>query len=102
MAQRESSKSRKIMDALRAEGWFCFKVHGGALMMAGLNDIIVCAEGYFIAFETKHFETRDNTSVEQKNVHRKIRDAGGITLVVWTPEQAVEAVRDELRKLRSC
>jgi hypothetical protein len=48
MAQAESKLSRDIMCALRLEGWFCFKVHGSEHMMAGLPDIVVCANGYFI------------------------------------------------------
>lgn len=101
MAQRESRKSRKIMEALRAEGWFCFKVHGGAMMMAGLPDVIVCAEGHFIGLETKHYDTREGTSETQKLRHDQIRDAGGYAQVAISPEEAVAAVRRAL-KLRSC
>jgi Holliday junction resolvase len=93
MAQRESRKSRQIMDALRAEGWFCFKVHGGAMMMAGLPDIIVCAEGLFIGLETKHGETREGTSATQDLRRDQIRNAGGIYQVATTPAEAVAVVR---------
>lgn len=98
MAQRESRKSRAIMDALRAEGWFCFKVHGGAMMMAGLPDVIVCAEGYFIGLETKHQETREGTSTTQKLRQRQIRDAGGWSQVATTPAEAVQAVYEWLER----
>ena len=101
MAQRESRKSRDIMDNLRAEGWFCFKVHGGALMMSGLPDIIVCAEGFFIGLETKHNETREGTSVTQDRRRDQIRAAGGVYQVATTPEEAVQVVRDVLRRLKS-
>lgn len=99
MAQRESRLSRKIMDALEAEGWFCFKVHGSQYMMAGLPDIIVCAEGQFIGLETKLPETRDNTSLRQDYVHAKIRGAGGTAEVVCSPNEAVEVVRGVLAAL---
>lgn len=89
------------MDALRAEGWFCFKVHGGAMMMAGLPDVIVCAEGFFIGLETKHFETREGTSVTQDLRRDQIREAGGFCEVAYTPAMAVDAVRRALA-LRSC
>jgi Holliday junction resolvase len=59
MSQAESNLSRKIMAALRAHGYFCFKVHGGPTMMAGLPDIIVCAQGLFIGLETKMPQTRN-------------------------------------------
>lgn len=101
MAQRESRKSRQIMDALRAEGWFCFKVHGGAMMMAGLPDIVCCAEGLFIGIETKHGETREGTSKTQDLRRDQIHSAGGVYEVATTPEEAVDVVRRAL-ELRSC
>lgn len=101
MSQRESRKSRKIMDALRAEGWFCFKVHGGAMMMAGLPDVICCAEGLFIGIETKHDETREGTSTTQDLRRDQIREADGVYEVATTPAEAVAVVRRAL-ELRSC
>lgn len=98
MAQRESRLSRKIQERLRAEGWFCFKVHGNELMMAGLPDIICCAEGLFIGLETKNVETRENTSPRQDYVHSKIRQAKGTAVVVCSPDEAVRAVRDAITK----
>jgi|SRR4051812_7953782 hypothetical protein len=97
MTQRESRLSSKIQDALRARGWFCFKVHGGPLMMAGLPDLIVCAEGLFIGLETKHPETRNNTSPRQDYVHSKIQQAGGVAVVVCSPAEAVRAVEGAIR-----
>lgn len=85
------------MNALRLEGWFCFKVHGNANMMSGLPDIIVCAEGLFIGLETKHFETRDDTSASQDLRRDEIRAAGGVYQVAFTPKMAVDAVRAALR-----
>ena len=93
MAQRESKLSRLIMARLRQEGWFCFKIHGGPTMMAGLPDIIVCAEGLFIGLETKNPEDRANTSLRQELVHTLIRDAGGYCVVVCSPDEAVAEVR---------
>jgi Holliday junction resolvase len=102
MAQRESKKSRDIMNELRGQGWFCFKVHGSALMMTGLGDIVVCAEGLFINIETKHGETKNKTSVAQDLRRDQIREAGGIYEVATTPAQAVAVVRRALADFRSC
>ncbi len=99
MTQRESRLSSKIQSALRANGWFCFKVHGNEHMMAGLPDIIVCAEGVFVGLETKHPETRDNTSPRQDYVHSKIRQAGGTAVVVCSPAEAVRAVEKALAEM---
>lgn len=96
MSQRESRLSRQIMDALRGEGWFAFKVHGSEYMMAGLCDIIVCAEGYFVGLETKLPESRGNVSPVQRLVHTKIEHAGGAARVVCSPKEALEVVRGVL------
>lgn len=96
MTQRESRLSQKIQQSLRANGWFCFKVHGSDMMMAGLPDIICCAEGLYIGIETKLPDTRDNVSPRQAYVHEKIRQAGGTAVVVCSPAEAVKAVNDAL------
>jgi len=96
MTQRESRLSQRIQQALRAQGWFCFKVHGGPTMMAGLPDIIVCAEGLFVGLETKMPESRGKVSAHQGYVHDKIRQAGGAVAVVCGVEEAVQAVKDAI------
>lgn len=96
MAQRESKLSRSIMEKLRAEGYFCFKIHGGPTMMAGLPDIIVCAEGIFVGLETKNPESRSDVSVRQKLTHQMIRDSEGYAAVVCSVKEALEAVSEAL------
>lgn len=92
MAQREAKLSRRIMAEIRLAGHFCFKVHGSEYMMAGLPDIIVCAQGHFIGLETKLPDTRGNTSPRQDYVHTQIRDAGGAAYVVCSPAEALEVI----------
>lgn len=92
MSQPESKLSRKIMEQLRLQGWFCFKVHGSEHMMAGLPDIMVCAEGQFIGLETKMPQSRDNVSPVQRLVHSKINNAGGTAAVVCSPQEAIDVV----------
>lgn len=96
MSQPESKLSRKIMDELRLEGWFAFKIHGSEFMMAGLPDIIVCAEGQFIGLETKMPQSRSNVSPRQHLVHSQIENAGGTARVVCSPGEAIAAVREVL------
>lgn len=93
MAQAESRLSRQIMTALRAEGIFCFKVHGSEHMMAGLPDVIACVEGKFLGLETKVPGKASNTSARQDFVHEQIRDSGGSAVVVTSVEQALAACR---------
>lgn len=94
--QRESKISRAIITDLRKAGVFCFKVHGGPMMMVGLPDIIACVDGRFVAFETKTPEKRKNTSVAQDRIHQLIRQAGGVAVVVCGAKEALGIV-DELR-----
>lgn len=96
MSQPESKLSRKIMDALRARGWFCFKVHGSEYMMAGLPDILVCAEGLFIGLETKLPSTRGNVSPRQMYVRSQIQNAAGTSEIVCSPEEAIVVVENAL------
>ena len=91
MAQRESKKSRDIMRALEQEGAFCFKIHGGAFMMAGLPDIICCHQGRFYAFETKMPEGKP--SKIQLFIIDKITKAGGVAMVVRTKQEALAALK---------
>lgn len=94
--QAESRLSLKIQKALRARGWFCFKVHGGPMMPAGLPDIICCAEGLFVGLETKMPAKRSNVSVRQEYVHGLIRKADGYVKVVCTDIEAIMAVEEAL------
>lgn len=90
--QRESRLSGKIMEALRDEGVFCFKVHGSEFMMAGLPDIIACVDGLFVGLEVKHPETEDNLSARQKYVQKWIREANGICETVTSKEAALGVI----------
>lgn len=84
------------MDALRLEGFFCYKNHGSEFMMAGLPDITVCANGLFIGLETKLPSTRGNVSPVQRLVHSKIENAGGVARVVCSPAEALKVVQEAL------
>lgn len=88
MAQPESRKSRKIMAELTKRGVFCFKVHGGAHMMAGLPDIIACVDGKFYGLETKMPDGGDATPI-QELIHNMIRESGGKVAVVRSVDQAL-------------
>jgi Holliday junction resolvase len=92
MAQRESRRSREIMARLRLKGCFCFKVWGSEHMMVGLPDIIGCCKGKFFGLEVKNPEDRSDTSVRQEYVMDLIRQAGGISQVVCTPEEACKVL----------
>lgn len=102
MTQPESRLSHKIMKEIRLHGWFCNKNHGSEYTMAGLPDITVCAEGVYVALETKMPDKRDNTSERQKYVMGKIRAAGGTAEVVTSPEEAIAIILKTLREAGKC
>jgi hypothetical protein len=96
MTQPEAKLSRAIMKELRLDGHFCFKVHGSEFMMAGLPDIIVCADGLFIGLETKMPGKRSNTSPRQDYVHALIRASGGNVYVVCSVAEARSVIASVL------
>ncbi len=90
--QKESKLSRRIMNQLRDEGVFCFKVHGSEHMMSGLPDIIACVDGLFVGLEVKLPGEADQTSARQDYIHTRIRAAQGVAEVVTSPEEALGVV----------
>lgn len=97
MTQPETRVQQAIQKAIKPRGWFVFKVHGSELMMAGLPDLIVCAEGLFIGLEVKVPSKRDNTSPRQKRVHEQIIEAGGEAHVVCSAPEAISVIEAILR-----
>ena len=100
--QRESRLSTKIQTALRQRGIFVYKNHGSSHMMSGLPDLVAVVDGDFVGLETKHPETRDDTSPRQKLVHEMIRRSGGVCEVVCSVQEALDAIdrRAEIRAMR--
>ena len=97
--QPESKLSRQITKKLKAmPAVWCFKVHGSRYMPAGLPDIIGCANGQFFGIETKMPGKEDNTSPRQELMHERIREAGGRVLVATSVAEAVDFVRDVLKR----
>jgi hypothetical protein len=92
MSQGESRRSREIMSALRAEGAFCFKIHGGPTMMAGLPDVMGCYKGKCFGFETKMLPGAEPSPIQQQR-HQELRAAGGVVVVVTSVHDALTALR---------
>lgn len=68
-----------------------FKVHGSALMMAGLPDLIGVHHGRFIAVEVKM--PGNTTSAIQDRVIDKIRKAGGRVVVAYSVDDALKVLK---------
>lgn len=94
--QPESRISRAILDYLKRQRIFAFKVHGGPNQMAGLPDILACVDGIFVGLEVKVPGKRHNTSLKQKRVHQLIGESGGLAFVVCSVPE-VEALIVDIR-----
>lgn len=83
-----------LVNAIRRElgrrGIYVIKVHGDPYQPSGEPDLICCVRGRFVALEAK-IEGNQPTALQGHQL-RRIRDAGGRAVVVWSVEQAIEAV----------
>jgi penicillin-binding protein-related factor A (putative recombinase) len=94
----ESAVVKKTLEKLRLRGGFWFKIHGTPFQLAGIPDIIGCYHGRFIAFEAKRDSKGRPTPLQAFQI-KKIRAAGGIATLIFTPEMAL-AILDRLDALR--
>lgn len=93
-SQPESKLSRRILNALRSEGAFAFKVLPSVEMMSGLPDVIGCYRGRFFALETKMPGKEKNVSPRQNYVISCIRRAGGFAQVVTSVDEGIAAMHE--------
>lgn len=88
----EAALQRDIVQALEAENWYvCNVVVAGR---AGTPDLLVCAQGRFIAIEVKTPTGRVTPLQVLEN--KRVVAAGGAGFVVRSVAEAVGCVRSEL------
>lgn len=90
---KESDLVYLILKALKAEGGFWVKIHGGAYQVSGLPDIIGCYKGRFVALEVKMPGRLSTLSKRQRLVLSRVRHSGGTAAVVVDVQGALEVVR---------
>ena len=77
---RESTVKWTVTEILKQYKAYYFYPVANTFTRAGIPDIIVCFHGQFIAIECK---ANGNTCTKLQKIEQgKIRDAGGITLVI--------------------
>ena len=87
--QKEGSLQERIQKLITKRGGYCFKNHGDMTTEPGRPDIICCYKGLFVAIEAK---VDNNKPSSAQGIHcRKIWQAGGIAVIVWSIEE-VEAL----------
>jgi penicillin-binding protein-related factor A (putative recombinase) len=95
--QPEGKLQAKIREVLKNEGAYVNKNHGGQFS-SGRPDIEGCFRGYHFGLEVK-MPGRENTVTKHQQYHLDcIKEAGGISAVVTTPDEAWIAVREGVRK----
>ena len=93
----EHNLVRKILKALRdsfpADVWY--KIYTGPYQERGVPDIIGCHNGRFIGLEVKTPERarKDGPTKYQQLQLKRIKKAGGISAVVTSVPEAMDAIR---------
>ncbi len=93
---KEADIVRAIMKYLKSvPGCFAWKEHGGMYGTAGIPDVICCYQGRFIGFEVKT-DTGQPTELQKATI-RKIRNCGGIALVVRSVDEVRAVIEGSLQ-----
>jgi len=79
--QKEKPFEKKVRKFLEFEGCYCRKIWGGGFQQAGVPDLMICCNGYFIAVEVKG--DRGKPSELQLHNIEKIKTAGGVGLILY-------------------
>lgn len=82
---------------------WCLKVHGGGFQRAGVPDLLVCVDGHLFGLEVKHQKPGESEEAMLRRVtmlqRRELRDlanAGAVSAVVWSVEQALEIIEERV------
>jgi Holliday junction resolvase len=80
---KESVLQNKILAYLRDEvGGYWIKIHGSSYQSRGEPDIVGVHEGTFYAFEIKREDGKGVVSDLQLYKIKKIKEAGGVAMVI--------------------
>lgn len=97
MSQPEARLQRQIQAAIKKAYPDCYleKIHGGPYQSAGIPDLIMCIDGWFIALEVKRPKGPGATPIQLAKIEQ-INRAGGIAQVVRSPQEALDVIRQAL------
>lgn len=77
----EKQFETKIKKFLTDNGCWYVKFFANAMTRSGIPDLLACVNGYFVAIEVKA-ENGKPSELQKYNV-RKIREAGGIAIILY-------------------
>lgn len=78
---REKLFERKIREYLESRGHWVVKFFANGYTKSGIPDLLACVNGRFVAIEVKG--DNGNVSPLQVYTNGKIKDSGGIAMVVY-------------------
>lgn len=88
----ESQLVVKIKKYLREQGAYVEKIWGGGFQSAGIPDIIACYKGRFLGIEVKVGSNKPS-DIQLVKIKR-INDAGGVGIVVWSLEEVKQLIEE--------
>jgi hypothetical protein len=88
----EADLTKKIISAVREEGAFAQKIHGGTFQSRGLPDIIMCFRSHFIGLEVKLPGKEDTITDLQRKKLWDIYKAHGIGYRVVSVAEALNVL----------
>jgi hypothetical protein len=91
-------KIRDELQRLWPKAWIR-KIHGNRFQHVGIMDYLCCFEGFFIGLEVKI--PNGKATPAQLNEGRLLERAGGYFAIVTSREEAVDAVREGIKRGRS-
>lgn len=99
MAEKPETKLvRKTIALLRKQGVLATKIHGDPAQPVML-DVVICAQGFYAELEAK---VGDNEPTDiQRHRMQQVKDAGGITGVFRTPDEALAILAREIEGFRT-
>lgn len=99
-SQPESLLVKQIKSALeRKYGGLWIKIHGGPYQQAGIPDLLGCQDGRFLGLEVKVPGREKTLTKLQAQTLDEIKQAGGISAVVTSVEEAEEVVQTLLNQI---
>lgn len=104
MPSPESALTTRIMKAIKQTyGQRCWvmKVHGHAEQAAGVPDIIGTVDGYLIGIEVKLPDGTWGVTRLQEATLLALHEAGAISGVAHSPEEALEIIAEDLAERES-
>lgn len=89
----ETSITKSIVKMARENGWWTFKVAGGAFQRAGVPDLLCVKHGRAVFLEVK--QPGKKASPLQQHVMQEIREQGGAVAEVVTSKEEAKKVLEQ-------